>query len=456
MSTKFKSISPIDSRYYKDGSVRGICSYESQIMTKINAEFEWFLYLCKTNGFVPSDEQLDELTTGLRDNFGDFDAIEKTTKHDIKAVEYYVKSVVEKSDFYTSNYDVDRLKILSYIHFGLTSQDIVSLSSNVLFSKVSYELIQNIKNSKTLLFHTFAIDSVLMVGFTHGQPAVPIESKLIYENYRDRISTLIDKLYMIQPKIKFGGAVGNNSSMKLIGVKNIDELMNDFVSGLRVSEPKYRTIMKRSTNTTQVDNWTYLVDLLKEYLQLSSIYIDLCRDLWHYCSIGYLCQSKDDGQIGSSTMVQKTNPINFENCEGIMEKLESDFSFYIKKFSKSRLQRDLSDSVVIRMVFESFAMFDVAIDSLVKGLSKVSLNEEFITSELDNHYEMSAEYLQLFMKSKGMADSYETILNFLKDIKLTDKFSYESFISKLYSECVITKDMFAELIKFNIHDYKKI
>lgn len=454
--SKFKAISPIDSRYYKDNDIREICSYESQIMSKIYSEFEWFLFLCKTNGFVPDLVQLNELLTGLYGNFENFDIIERTTKHDIKAVEYYIKCLVEKSKFYTSKSDEERSKILSYIHFGLTSQDIVSLSSNILFSKISYELIQNMKNSVDLLFEIFGKNPVLMVGFTHGQPAVPIESKLIYDNYKERILTLIDKIYSVEPKVKFGGAIGNNSSMKLVGVTNIDELMNNFVFGFRIPTPKFSITFSRSKNTTQVDNWIYLVDLLKEYLQLSSIYVDLCRDLWHYCSIGYICQSKDNGQIGSSTMVQKTNPINFENCEGIMEKLESDFSFYIKKLSKSRLQRDLSDSVVIRMVFESFAMFDVAIDSLLKGLIKSSLNEEFITSELDNHYEMSAEYLQLFMKSKGLANSYEIILNLLKDVKLTDKLSYRIFVSKLYNESVISKDIYDELIKFNINDYKKV
>lgn len=453
---KFKSISPIDSRYYKDNDIRGLCSYENQIRTKIYSEFEWFLFLCKYNGFIPTDVQLHQLTTRLYSNFENFDIIEKTTKHDIKAVEYYVKYVVEMSDFYVSKSDEERSKILSYIHFGLTSQDIVSLSSNTLFSNISYELIQNIKNSVDLLFETFGKTSVLMVGFTHGQPAVPIESKLIYDNYKERILTLIDKIYSIEPKVKFGGAVGNNSSMKLIGIRNIDEIMNNFIFGFIIPDLKFKTTFSRSKNTTQVDNWVYLVDLLKEYLQLSSIYIDLCRDLWHYCSIGYLCQSKDDGQIGSSTMVQKTNPINFENCEGIMEKMESDFSFYIKKLSKSRLQRDLSDSVVIRMVYESFAMFDVAIDSLIKGLEKSSLNNELITSELENHYEISAEYIQLFMKNKGLVDSYEIILNLLKGVKLTDRLSYCDFIYNLHNESVISKDIYNELIKFDIQDYKKI
>ena len=452
--SKFKSISPIDSRYRKDGVMRELCSYENQINTKIYSEFQWFLFLCEINGIPPSNSQLNELYSHLFNNLEKFNAFEKITKHDIKAVEYYVKSVAQSSDFYTSKSELEGIKIISYIHFGLTSQDIVSLSSNSLFSNISNELIFNITMLLDSLHKVFCENSVLMIGFTHGQPAVPINSKLIYKNYNSRISSLLTNLTNIQPSVKFGGAVGNSSSMKLIGITNIDELMDKFINGFTSLNLSVNMSLKRSENTTQVDNWVYLVDLLKEYLQLASICIDLCRDLWHYCSIGYLYQSKDDGQIGSSTMVQKTNPIDFENCEGIMEKMESDFSFYIKKFSKSRLQRDLTDSVAIRMVFESFAMFDVAINSLRRGLSKTSLNEEFITKELDNHYEMSAEYLQLFMKNAGLPDAYETIFNRLKDTKLTDKLSYRNFIIKLYSDCVINKIMYDKLINFDLNDYK--
>jgi len=447
--SKLDNISPIDSRYNKQHIIRNLCSYKNQLQSKVTVELSWFFHLCKEYGFEIKDGEFIELTNRSVNEINHVIEIEKSTKHDIKAIEYYIREIVFTSEFFNRHTEEEKVKILNLIHFGLTSQDIVSLATNLLFYKISQVFICGINDVISHMKTIFSENNVLMVGYTHGQPAIPINSSLIYHNYRERLEALITKLENIQPRAKFGGAIGDNSSLKLVGVIDIEEIMDSFIN-----EYDYSKNFIRSKNTTQIDNWVYLVDLLKEYLQISSIFIDLCRDIWHYCSINYLVQKKDDKQIGSSTMVQKTNPINFENCEGIMEKLESDFSFYIKKFSKSRLQRDLSDSVVIRMVFESFAMFNTGMISFSRGLSNIEFNTEKITSELNNHYEISTEYIQLFLKYNGVDMAYELVKEKLEIIPLTNRESYVKFIDSLIDERIITEEMYYEMMEFNLSHYK--
>ena len=401
--TELTSISPVDGRYRN--KVDEIAEYFSEfglIKYRVMVEVEYFIALCEIP--LPQLKDFDRaLFKPLRAVYRKFETtdalrikeIEKTTNHDVKAVEYFLR---EKFD------DLNIPQYKSFIHFGLTSQDInntaVPYSLQAAFNNVYLPLLDKV----TLQLYHRAGEwaEVSMLARTHGQPASPTRLGKEIEVYVERLQTQMGLLKLVPFSAKFGGATGNFNAHH-VAYPDIDwtRFANSFVNHVLGLE--------RSQVTTQIEHYDNFAAFCDGMKRINTILIDLCRDIWMYISMNYFKQKLKEGEVGSSAMPHKVNPIDFENAEGNLGIANAIFTHLAQKLPVSRLQRDLTDSTVLRNVGVPIAHTIIAMKSLLKGLDKLILHKESIDADLENNWAVCAEAIQTVLRRECVPNAYEKL-----------------------------------------------
>jgi adenylosuccinate lyase len=409
--TSLSAISPIDGRYRN--TTAELANYFSEyalIKYRVFVEIEYFIALVEYP--LPQLQQFDKtLSEKLRDiyrNFSEADAesikeIEKTTNHDVKAVEYFIKK------------EFDKLSLEPYkefIHFGLTSQDInntaIPYTFKLAINNSYYPSINELVS--TLKGYAQEWDQIPMLAHTHGQPASPTRLGKEIQVFIERLEGQLQQLKSVSYSAKFGGATGNfNAHHIAYPGKDWKAFGNHFVNDVLG--------LSRSQFTTQIehyDNFAAQCDALK---RINNILIDLDRDMWTYISMNYFKQKIKAGEVGSSAMPHKVNPIDFENSEGNLGIANALFEHLAAKLPISRLQRDLTDSTVLRNIGVPVAHTLIAIKSTVKGLNKLLLNKDAISADLEANWPVVAEAIQTILRREGYPNPYEA----LKDLTRTNQ-----------------------------------
>ncbi len=423
--SELTAITPIDGRYRnKVSELEEYFSEFALIRYRVMVEVEYFLALCS----IPLPQLADfdlSLSEKLRSIYKDFtvdDAqkikdTEKITNHDVKAVEYFLK---EKFD------SLELKKHKEFIHFGLTSQDInntsVPCSLRDALSNVYYPKIEKVVNKLEEL--ALSWDDVPMLARTHGQPASPTRLGKELRVFIERINVQLDLLKSIPCYAKFGGATGNLNAHH-VAYPQIDwvAFANDFcINSLQLERSQY------TTQIAHYDNYGAIFDNLK---RINTILLDLDRDMWTYISMEYFKQKIKKGEIGSSAMPHKVNPIDFENSEGNIGIANAIFEHLSAKLPVSRLQRDLTDSTVLRNIGTPIAHSLIAISSLLRGLDKLIINMEAIDNDLERNWSVVAEAIQTVLRSENYPNPYEALLNLTRTNSKVDKNSIHEFIDSL-------------------------
>ncbi len=420
-----QAISPIDGRYAsKTASLIPFFSEEALIRYRVQVEIEYFIALVELD--LPQLADFDRnLFSELRNLYIEFsvqDAVkiketEKVTNHDVKAVEYFIK---EKFD------DLKLHKYKEFIHFGLTSQDInntaIPLSLKDAINEVYVPLLFEVKDKLKQLSEDWA--DISMLARTHGQPASPTRLGKEIEVFVVRIEEQFDLMNDIKSAAKFGGATGNFNAHK-VAYPNIDwrTFAKKFVQdtlGLHHSFP-----------TTQIEHYDHMAALFDCLKRINNILIDLDRDVWTYVSMNYFKQKIKAGEIGSSAMPHKVNPIDFENSEGNLGIANAIFEHLSAKLPISRLQRDLTDSTVLRNIGVPIGHTLIAFHSTLKGLNKLLLNEPKFAEDLENNWAVVAEAIQTILRREGYPNPYEALKGLTRTNERINSTSIANFIETL-------------------------
>ncbi|MBN1414383.1 MAG: adenylosuccinate lyase [Bacteroidales bacterium] len=423
--TKLTAISPIDGRYRK--TVVACAAYFSEfalIRYRVMVEVEYFIALCDLP--LPQLRQIEsqhfEILRKIYSNFTPNDAqyikgIEKTTNHDVKAVEYFLK---EKFD----SLNLSHFK--EFIHFALTSQDInntaIPLSLKDALQAVYYPLLEQvIAKLKTLASEW---KEVAMLAYTHGQPASPTRLGKEINVFAERLEIQKNQLITVPFSAKFGGATGNlNAHYAAYPDTDWTGFSNHFVNDILG--------LTRSQTTTQIEHYDNLAAIFDCMKRINTILIDLDRDCWSYISMEYFKQKIKTGEVGSSTMPHKVNPIDFENSEGNLGLANAIFEHLAAKLPVSRLQRDLTDSTVLRNIGVPFAHSVIAFHSLLKGLDKLLLNKEVIDRDLSNNWAVVTEGIQTILRREGYPRPYEALKDLTRHNKPINRETLVAFINNL-------------------------
>jgi adenylosuccinate lyase len=393
------TISPIDGRYKnKTNKLVNYFSEEAQLSLKCRIEIDYFIYLASQLKLDLSLENHSALQL-IKDsiNVEEIKLIEQKTKHDIKAVEYYLREKFVAAGIPHDN----------FIHFGLTSQDINSLAiSHTLQTFNSNAMLEELSVLFNSISYFAESSDILFPARTHGQLAVPTNLKKEINVFVYRLKEQIKNLFDYNFSCKFGGAVGNFSA-HYIAYPKIDwrRFADNFIKSYDLD---------RSRITTQVDNNASISAYFNIIRMINNILIDFCRDIWMYNSYGYFKQSTTKEEVGSSVMPQKVNPISFENAEGNLELSNSILSFMSDKLQISRMQRDLSDSTIIRNIGVPLAYSFIAYKSIVEGVKKLQINKENIQKDLQNEG-LLAEAYQTILRKENIKDAYELIKTIARD-----------------------------------------
>ena len=397
------AISPIDGRYRSTSvTLAPYFSEEALIKYRVKVEIEYFIALCELP--LPQLRDFDKNNFDqLRSIYVKFTSegaqkikdIEKITNHDVKAVEYFIKEIFD---------DLQLEKYKEFIHFGLTSQDInntaIPLSINDAFDHVYYPEIANFLDKLRALSNDWA--AIPMLARTHGQPASPTRLGKEITVFIERIEQQIAQLQNIPYAAKFGGATGNYNAHKVayptIDWKSFGSHFVEKVLGLHHSFP-----------TTQIEHYDHLAGIFDALKRINTIIIDLNRDFWTYISMNYFKQKIKKGEVGSSAMPHKVNPIDFENSEGNLGMANAIFEHLSAKLPISRLQRDLTDSTVLRNVGVPFAHTIIGINSSLKGLNKLLLNNDKIHQDLEDNWAVVAEAIQTILRRENYPNPYEAL-----------------------------------------------
>lgn len=441
------AVSPIDGRYRnKTERLADYFSEYALIRYRIRVEIEYFITLCELP--LPQLASFNhDLFEQLRDIYRKFDEsgaarvkeIEKTTNHDVKAVEYFIKEEFDKIG------GLDEYK--EFIHFGLTSQDInntsVPLSIKEALEEVYYpqveELIQQLKE------YAEEWKEVPMLAKTHGQPASPTRLGKEIEVYVYRLSEQLESLRSCKFTAKFGGATGNfNAHHVAYPTYDWRAFGNLFVSE--------KLGLEREQWTTQISNYDHMGSIFDAIRRINTIIIDLDRDFWMYISMEYFKQKIKAGEVGSSAMPHKVNPIDYENSEGNLGVANAILQFLAQKLPVSRLQRDLTDSTVLRNVGVPLGHSVIAIQSTLKGLRKLILHEEKLREDLDDTWAVVAEAIQTILRREAYPHPYEA----LKALTRTNNKMTEEAIHEFIQTLNVSDSVKAELMAITPHNYTGI
>ena len=419
------AISPIDGRYNsKTLSLQSYFSEASLIRFRVKVEIEYFISLCNSS-IIQLNHFPNEKFKNLRNlylNFSENDAIrikeiEAITNHDVKAVEYFIKEEFEKLSLSEFN---------EFIHFGLTSQDINNTAIPYSIKKAVEEILLPQLNMllEILEENTKKWKDVSMLARTHGQAASPTKMGKEIKVFTERIQNQIKLLKLIPYTAKFGGATGNFNAHH-VAFPEIDwiQFANDFTSN--------SLGLTRQQTTTQIEHYDNLAALMDTIARVNNILIDYSRDIWTYISMDYFKQTIKEGEVGSSAMPHKVNPIDFENAEGNLGMANSIFTFLSSKLPISRLQRDLTDSTVLRNIGVPFAHSIIALKSLVKGTNKLVLNENKINADLDANWAIIAEAIQTILRREDSPKPYEALKELTRSNTHITKESIREFIESL-------------------------
>ncbi|MET3044854.1 adenylosuccinate lyase [Flavobacterium covae] len=433
--TELNAISPIDGRYRsKTVSLSPYFSEEALIKYRVLIEVEYFIALIETG--LP---QLKEINASIfpklrkiYQNFSTEDALwikdtEKTTNHDVKAVEYFIKKQFD---------ELGLEEYKEFIHFGLTSQDInntaIPLSTKDAFENIYIpSLTRVIEKLKELAIEW---KEVPMLARTHGQPASPTRLGKEIFVFVQRLEEQLKLLYSIPFAAKFGGATGNynahkvaypNHDWKSFGTQFVEKTL-----GLHHSFP-----------TTQIEHYDHFSAFFDALKRINTIFIDLDRDIWTYVSMEYFKQKIKAGEIGSSAMPHKVNPIDFENSEGNLGIANALFEHLSSKLPISRLQRDLTDSTVLRNIGVPMGHTLIAFEATLKGLNKLLLNEEKFTEDLEKNWAVVAEAIQTILRREGYPNPYETLKDLTRTNTIINKDSIHTFIDTLNVSDIIKVEL---------------
>ena len=423
MKFEHNNISPLDSRYAeKIVPIREAFSEKALIKTRFVIEINWLLFLCNK---IPNDfPKLSKISINkilkFRDSFSDKDVlkikkIESVTNHDVKAIEYFIANYFKK--------DKQLKKYINLIHYGLTSEDINSLSYAIMIKKGAKDYLKYIQNlNKIIKTLSRKWKSIPLLSRTHGQAASPTTIGKELKVFEARIDREINTFKNIKPLAKFSGATGNYHTFELTNNKiDWSTMTSKFIKSFGVNQ---------NPLTTQIESHDWIAEMSHSIIRINNISTDLCQDMWIYISNNIFKLKLNKNEVGSSTMPHKVNPIDFENAEGNFGISNSLNIFFADKLTKSRLQRDLSDSTVLRNIGLSFGYSYLATSSLIKGMSKVEPNKNFIINELDDNWEVLTEAVQTIMRYEGISDAYEQLKNLSRGNKL-DKNSYIQFVKTL-------------------------
>lgn len=441
------AISPVDGRYR--GKTEPLADYFSEyalIRYRVRVEIEYFITLCELP--LPQLASFDHQLFGrLRDiyrsfteeNAGRVKDIEKITNHDVKAVEYFIKEEFDKIG------GLDAYK--EFIHFGLTSQDInntsVPLSIKEALTEVYIPQIEEL--IAQLSEYAEMWKDVPMLAKTHGQPASPTRLGKELMVFVYRLTEQLDTLKACKHTAKFGGATGNyNAHHVAYPAYDWKSFGNRFVSE--------KLGLEREQYTTQISNYDHLGSIFDAIRRIHTIIIDLDRDVWMYISMEYFKQKIKAGEVGSSAMPHKVNPIDFENSEGNLGIANAVLQFLAQKLPVSRLQRDLTDSTVLRNVGVPLAHGVIAIQSTLKGLRKLILNEERIAADLDDMWAVVAEAIQTILRREAYPHPYEA----LKALTRTNQKMTEETIHDFVNGLDVSDDVKKELLAITPHNYTGI
>ncbi|HNL84843.1 MAG TPA: adenylosuccinate lyase [Chitinophagales bacterium] len=428
------AVSPVDGRYHsKTEKLADYFSEYALIRYRIFVEIEYFIELSAAiNEIGELNESQKSALRKIYTQFNLDDAlrvkeIEKVTNHDVKAVEYFIKERIKNKEL---------KKKSEFIHFGLTSQDInntaipLSLAGffkNVYLAKYN-ELVQLLKN------HAKQYAKVAMLAKTHGQPASPTRLGKEWQVFIERLDKQFAYFNSIPFSAKFGGATGNYNAHHVAYPKiNWHKFGKHFVENtLRLSH---------SFPTTQIEHYDNLAALFHNYARINTILIDFCRDVWAYISMDYFKQQIKAGEVGSSAMPHKVNPINFENAEGNLGIANAIFYHLAEKLPISRLQRDLTDSTVLRNIGVPLAHTMIAMDAIIKGLNGLLLNEQAIQTDLEKNWIVVAEAIQTVLRREGYPQPYEALKALTRTNKQVGKTEIHAFISELNIEDALKTEL---------------
>ena len=439
------AISPIDGRYRsKTDKLAGYFSEYALIRYRVRVEIEYFITLCELP--LPQLEGFDHsLFEALRDiyrNFTETDAervktIEQTTNHDVKAVEYFIKEKIDALGGFPT-------EAKEFIHFGLTSQDInntsVPLSIKEALEDVYYPMVEEL--IEQLNDYAEQWKNVPMLAKTHGQPASPTRLGKEVMVYVYRLEEQLRSLKDTPITAKFGGATGNYNAHH-VAYPQYDwrEFGNSFVSE--------KLGLEREQWTTQISNYDWLGAIFDAMRRINTIIVDLDRDFWMYISMEYFKQKIKKGEVGSSAMPHKVNPIDFENSEGNLGIANAILQFLAQKLPVSRLQRDLTDSTVLRNVGIPMGHAVIAIQSTLKGLRKLILNEEKLQEDLENTWAVVAEAIQTILRREAYPNPYEA----LKALTRTNQRMTEETIHAFIQSLEVSDELKAELMAITPMNY---
>lgn len=419
------AISPIDGRYgNKTQGLRPIFSEYGLIKHRLLVEVRWLQYLSDNvdiKEVPPFSTEANRLLNGLVDDFSEDDAyqvknIESTTNHDVKAVEYLLREKIVNSQ--------ELLTVIEFFHFACTSEDINNLAYALMLHEARHQVLQPLLDEVITaiqqLAHLYA-DSA-MLSHTHGQPASPTTVGKEMANVVFRLRRQYEQFLNISILGKFNGAVGNyNAHLAAYPELNWPSIAQQFVFQLGLEWNPY---------TTQIEPHDYIAELFAALARFNNILNDFNRDMWSYNSMGYFIQKPVAGEVGSSTMPHKVNPIDFENSEGNLGLANAIFEHLTTKLSSSRLQRDLSDSTVLRNLGVGIAHSIIAYQSTLRGISRLEVNEKQLAEDLQANWEVLAEAIQTVMRRYAAKDPYEKLKELTRGQRI-DKDTLHTFISTL-------------------------
>lgn len=436
------AISAADGRYRKQ--IQHLDDYFSEyalMKYRVVVEIDYLLFLANKKLFKLSAAAQKKLTS-LKSEFSienarEIKKLEQTTNHDLKAVEYFIRHELEKAG---------ETDILEWVHFGLTSQDINNTAIPLLWKHaIEFEYLPALLNlNKELKLLAKEWQSIPMLARTHGQPASPTILGKELMVFVERVENQIEQLINIPINAKFGGATGNFNAHH-IAYPKIDWIKygNEFVEQLGLQRLQF---------TTQIEHYDNLAASFDCLKRINNIFIDLSRDIWTYISMDYFKQKIKKGEVGSSAMPHKVNPIDFENAEGNFGLANALFEHLSGKLPISRLQRDLTDSTVLRNIGLPFSHTLIAFKSIEKGLDKLVLNDEKIYEDLNNNWAVVAEAIQTILRRENYPNPYDALKNLTRGKKKIDKNTIHQFIDSLDVSASIKK----ELKAISPHNYTGI